>query len=151
MAAFERVRVDILATARDLDKLTDDVCTMRARMRSELDCSDDEHFDLKQGVGGIADIEFMVQYAVLRWANQYPELLAFTDNLRLLEVLVRLELFTTDIGSSLHDAYFAYRAEIHRCALQESDMLVDRSAFSEHRNAVARVWRDTFEHQQRDG
>jgi [glutamine synthetase] adenylyltransferase / [glutamine synthetase]-adenylyl-L-tyrosine phosphorylase len=120
-------------------------------MRTELDRSDGDRFDIKQGVGGITDIEFMVQYAVLRWASLHPELLAFTDNLRLLEGLVRLELFTTDIGTSLHDAYFAYRAEIHRCALQESDMLVDRSAFSEHSDAVARVWQDTFEHHQRDG
>ena len=151
MAAFEQVRVDILSTARDPDKLVDDVRAMRARMRTELDRSDGDRFDIKQGVGGITDIEFMVQYAVLRWASLHPELLAFTDNLRLLEGLVRLELFTTDIGTSLHDAYFAYRAEIHRCALQESDMLVDRSAFSEHSDAVARVWQDTFEHHQRDG
>ncbi|MFT4560705.1 MAG: glutamate-ammonia-ligase adenylyltransferase [Gammaproteobacteria bacterium] len=150
MTAFEQGRVDILSSARDADKLKDDVLTMRSRMRKELDRSDGEQFDVKQGAGGITDIEFMVQYAVLRWANRHPELLTFTDNLRLLEVLVRLELFSTEIGSSLRDAYFAYRAETHRCALQESDVLADRSAFSEHRDAVTRVWHDTFEHHQRD-
>ena len=117
---------------------------MRERMRVELDRSTTSDFDLKQGNGGITDIEFMVQYWVLRWADEHHELLAFTDNLRLLEILAQLGLISSDIGATLHNAYFAYRAEVHRCALQETDVLVSNNSFSTHRGTVAALWQDTL-------
>ena len=43
---------------------------MRQRMRKELDRSDQDHFDLKHGRGGIGDIEFLVQYLVLDEAQR---------------------------------------------------------------------------------
>ena len=118
---------------------------MRERMRQELDRSDEAYFDLKQGVGGITDIEFMVQYAVLRWAPKHHELLAVTDNLRLLEILTRFGLIVAGTGTGLHNAYFAYRAEVHRCALQEVDGLFDMGTSIVHRETVTKFWHKTFE------
>jgi len=63
--AFERVRAATLAQARDAQALADDVGHMRRRMRAELDRSDAARFDLKQGAGGLVDLEFLVQYGVL--------------------------------------------------------------------------------------
>lgn len=145
MAAFTQTRFETLSELRDDKKLRDDITEMRERMRAELDRSDAVSFDLKQGVGGITDIEFMVQYAVLRWAHDHHELLAFTDNLRLLEALTRLGFLSAEAGKTLHDAYFAYRAEIHRCALQEIDGLVDDDQHHEHRAAVTKLWHEIFE------
>lgn len=144
-AEFADVRNETLAQKRDEKKLRADIIEMRERMRSELDRSDANFFDLKQGVGGITDIEFMVQYGVLRWAHDHHELLAFTDNLRLLEVLTRLGFLSAEDGATLHDAYFAYRAELHHCVLQEIDGLVDDAAFNEHRTAVTKLWQETLE------
>ncbi len=143
-AEFDRVRNETLARSRDEQKLRADIIEMRERMRSELDRSDASFFDLKQGVGGITDIEFMVQYGVLRWAHDHHELLAFTDNLRLLEVLTRLGFLSAEGGATLHDAYFAYRAEIHRCVLQEIDGLVSDAAFRKHRTAATKLWQEIF-------
>ena len=145
IAAFAQVRHKTLVQPRDPEKLRHDIVEMRERMRQELDRSDEGYFDLKQGVGGITDIEFMVQYAVLRWAHKHHELLGFTDNLRLLETLTRLGLIATNAGTGLHNAYFAYRAEVHRCALQEVDGLVDMGALTEHRATVTKLWHKTFE------
>ena len=39
---------------------------MRRRMRAELDRSDAARFDLKQGEGGLVDLEFLLQERVLR-------------------------------------------------------------------------------------
>jgi glutamate-ammonia-ligase adenylyltransferase len=144
IAAFARTRADILCQVRDARQLRRDIVEMRERMRPELDDSNAAYFDLKQGLGGITDIEFMVQYWVLRWANEHHELLAFTDNLRLLEVLAQLGLISTDVGATLHDAYFAYRAQVHRCALQETDGLVSNRSFREQRKAVVTVWQNIF-------
>lgn len=143
-AAFEVVRREILARERDPDKLRTDILEMRDRIRLEHDRSDDLFFDLKQGLGGITDIEFMVQYGVLRWANQHNELLEFSDNLRLLEQLTGLGLMPAPMGTVLHDAYFALRAAVHRSALQEIEGLVEDTKFLQHRDAVAAAWREWF-------
>jgi len=75
-AAFEDVRRDILATPRDPAKLHEDVLSMRRRMRAELDRSAGDRFDLKQGAGGLVDLEFLLQWLVLREASTRPALLA---------------------------------------------------------------------------
>lgn len=146
MQAFGELRRTILGQARDAQQLRHDIVEMRTRMRTELDRSDDIYFDLKHGVGAITDIEFMVQYGVLRWANEYPDLLEFTDILRLLEVLTRLELMPAELGKALHDAYFAYRADVHRAALQELDGMVETKKFRQHRATVQKAWSAIFEH-----
>src|SRR5690606_23174264 len=72
---FEAIRREILARPRDPVVLRGEIRDMRERMRKELSRGGPARFDLKQDRGGIADIEFIVQYAVLRWAAEYPELL----------------------------------------------------------------------------
>jgi glutamate-ammonia-ligase adenylyltransferase len=64
---FERIRADTLRNRVRRDQLLDDVLSMRAKMREQLDKSDESQFDLKQGEGGIGDIEFLVQRML--WKN----------------------------------------------------------------------------------
>jgi RNase adaptor protein for sRNA GlmZ degradation len=58
----------------------------------------------------------------------------------LLDLTRDLALMPREDCRVLHDAYFAYRAEVHRCALQEVDGLVDDTSLVTHRSAVAAVW-----------
>ncbi|MEN1957631.1 bifunctional [glutamate--ammonia ligase]-adenylyl-L-tyrosine phosphorylase/[glutamate--ammonia-ligase] adenylyltransferase [Luteimonas changyuni] len=74
-AAFERVRAAALARPRDWPALAADVAGMRARMRAELDRGGGGLFDLKQGEGGLVDLEFLLQALVLGHAAQHPGLL----------------------------------------------------------------------------
>ncbi|MBB6598392.1 bifunctional [glutamate--ammonia ligase]-adenylyl-L-tyrosine phosphorylase/[glutamate--ammonia-ligase] adenylyltransferase [Luteimonas sp. MC1825] len=74
-AAFERVRTAALARPRDPSVLFTDVAAMRARMRAELDRGSAARFDLKQGEGGLVDLEFLLQALVLRDAAARPTLL----------------------------------------------------------------------------
>ncbi len=140
IAGFEALRRRILTVRRDPLKLQQDVRDMREKMRQSLDKSDDAHFDLKQGVGGIADIEFMVQYAVLRWAVDYPDLLDWTDNARLLETLAAHDLLTRQDFENLLAAYWAYRADYHHLSLQKRKGLVDPVQFARQRQQVMAVW-----------
>ena len=144
MAAFDQIRRRVLAAPRDDDDLKRAIVDMRNRMRGELDRSETASFDLKQGIGGITDIEFMVQYAVLRWAYNHPSLLTWTDNLRLLETIADLRLWPKMQCRCLHDAYFAFRADIHRRALQQLDRLVDEGELHDHRDAVTKIWDTVF-------
>ncbi len=142
---FASIREEVLRQTREPAALVADIVDMRKRMRAELDRSDAEHFDLKQGHGGITDIEFMVQYAVLRWANAHPELFAYTDNLRQLEALATSGLWPVSVCRDLHDAYFDYRAAVHHCALQEIEGLVSQSELVDQRQAVQGLWQNIME------
>ena len=137
---FARLRRDILLRGRDGDALREDVRTMRERMRTELGSRRSDRFDLKQDPGGVADIEFMVQYGTLRWASRLGADLDFTDNIRLLDGFGRAGLMPDKDVTLLADAYRAYRGRIHELSLQESEGVVGDDEFVELREAVIAVW-----------
>jgi len=145
IAEFDQVRHNILRQSRDIEGLTADVREMRQRMRSELLTRRQHCFDLKQGVGGITDIEFLVQYLALRWANQYPSIVEHTDNLRILEALVACGCLTNPTATMLADTYLSYRHRVHELNLQRLPHIVDDSEFRESRFQVAQVWQGLFE------
>jgi glutamate-ammonia-ligase adenylyltransferase len=142
MARFAAIRREVLGRARDPEQLSSDVRQMRAKMREALDRSTATEFDLKQGRGGIADIEFMVQYAILRWAHQHPDLLDWSDNLRLLEGLARHALLEGQAAELLANAYQVFRAVYHRNALREAPGLMPDDQLAEERRLVREIWQD---------
>ncbi|MET0062218.1 MAG: hypothetical protein ABW176_07975 [Candidatus Thiodiazotropha endolucinida] len=113
---------------------------MREKMRAGLDKSNPDQFDLKQGTGGIVDIEFMVQYTVLRWAHDYPELLVWTDNIRLLETMSKLGLLNDYAAERMMGIYKVLRAAYHRSALQDLPPLVEIEKLAEERALVREIW-----------
>ena len=137
---FAHLRRDILLRDRDGDTLRDDVRSMRERMRTELGSRGSGRFDLKQDPGGVADIEFMVQYGALRWASRVGADLDFTDNIRLLDGFGRADLMPEEDVTLLADAYRAYRGRIHELSLQESEAVVGNEEFAELREAVVAIW-----------
>jgi glutamate-ammonia-ligase adenylyltransferase len=139
---FRSIRLEVLARERDEDRLRGDVREMREKMRAQLDRSSDGRFDLKQGRGGIADIEFMVQYAVLRWAARHPDLLDWTDNIRLLESLERHGLLPGSAAQQLAHAYRALRREYHCMALRSEPGLIPEQRLGEERAQVRRLWQE---------
>ncbi len=142
---FAEVRRAILRRERDAGKLREDVRTMRAKMRANLDKSRDGRFDLKQGAGGIADIEFIVQYSVLRWSAEYPELTRWTDNVRILETLAALDLLPGTAAADLTEAYKALRAAAHRGALAGEPSIIDDDRLVEERAGVRARWAELIE------
>lgn len=137
---FTNVRREILSQPRDQSDLRKEVIDMRNRMRKELSKEKIGQFDLKQGAGGIVDIEFMVQYGVLAWACEKPELLEYTDNIRLLEGLGLAGLMAKADVDVLSDAYRTFRARLHKMALQEQPGMVDAEEYNELSTAVRRIW-----------
>jgi glutamate-ammonia-ligase adenylyltransferase len=102
-------------------------------------------FNLKQDAGGIVDIEFMVQYAVLAWAWKEPALAKYTDNIRILGALEEAGLLDAESVAHLIDAYKAYRSTGHRLALQRQEAVLhskqgDEPLFVTERQLVGRVW-----------
>ncbi|MEY1660937.1 bifunctional [glutamate--ammonia ligase]-adenylyl-L-tyrosine phosphorylase/[glutamate--ammonia-ligase] adenylyltransferase [Isoalcanivorax beigongshangi] len=143
---FETVRHRVLCQPRDSAALCAEVLDMRDRMVAHLSTpTAPGRFDLKYGAGGIVDIEFMVQYGVLRWAAEYGELTRYTDNIRLLETLAMLELMPARDAGLLREAYLAYRAAAHRMALRNEHPEVDADAYAELREGVRAIWAKWFQ------
>ena len=139
--AFNKIRHDILTQQRDRQRLRNDVCDMRMRMQQKLDKGKGKQFDLKQSRGGIADIEFIVQYGVLAWAHDYSELTKFTDNIRILEQFGVLGLLEQTQAEQLMEAYRQLRAIAHQRALQmQPALLHDSTPLQPHIDAVVAVW-----------
>ena len=139
---FERIRRETLADRVRRDKLRDDVIAMRRRMRKELDRSDKTVFDLKHGGGGIGDIEFLVQYLVLKEANSHPDVIFYSDNIRQLDALVATGLLDSEAGGRLQDVYRAYRLHLHHLAIDGQKALCEVERFSAERDFVAMIWKD---------
>ncbi|SDS63954.1 glutamate-ammonia-ligase adenylyltransferase [Halopseudomonas litoralis] len=149
---FIALRADVLGRERDEEKLRQDVLVMRQKMRDNLATqatrggfdpvafTADAAFDLKQDAGGIVDIEFMVQYAVLAWSCRYPELLLFTDNIRILDGLRDAGLIAGEDVQRLQEAYKAYRAAAHRLALQKQPGKTPGDQFHDYRHDIIRLW-----------
>jgi len=142
IAAFEQIRRQVLSRPREHEFLRNEVREMRQRMQSQLSQGSAELFDVKQDPGGIADIEFMVQYGVLAWAYKYPSLLDFTDNICLLERLAETGCLLVADAMLLADAYRAFRAQVHRLALQEKPALLASDELSRLRAQVLRIWHE---------
>ncbi|MCC8989075.1 MAG: bifunctional [glutamate--ammonia ligase]-adenylyl-L-tyrosine phosphorylase/[glutamate--ammonia-ligase] adenylyltransferase [Candidatus Contendobacter sp.] len=137
---FQSIRREVLQQARDPATLRQEVREMRERMRTELDSSAAEVFDLKQGRGGIADIEFVVQYEVLANACHYPDLLIFTDNIRQLDGLERFRILSVADAARLRNAYRSLRRRIHQLKLQEQPAQIPVTEARDERDSVIRIW-----------
>jgi len=142
--AFESIRREVLVSHVDRAKLKGEVAKMRRRMRDELSLAEAGSFDIKQDPGGIADVEFLVDYWVLAHSGDYPELVEFPDNIRQLEGLARVGLVPDDLCLRLKDAYLALRWRVHELALDEGGRVVPEPELAAVRDFVSGVWRDVF-------
>ena len=138
--AFENLRIHVLIEYVRRDSLRGEVIKMRSRMRAELNKSNAEQFDLKQGVGGLIDIEFLVQYLVLLNAPESPPLLEFSDNIRQLDALRDAAILQAVDTEALADAYRAYRVRMHLLSLAGESRLAGCDEFSDERALVSRLW-----------
>ncbi len=140
---FRRTRNKVLARKRPKHKLQEEVTLMRDRMRKELLKPEAGMFDLKQDIGGMVDIEFLVQYLVLLKSHEYRALLQWTDNVRLIQTLITTGAIDEYTAHILKHAYLIYRAAAHQASLQEKPAQVPREKFSHLRNRVEKIW-NTF-------
>lgn len=115
-AAFEQIRQSVLCQPRDLTKLRKEILDMRQKMHDGHP-NDSDLFDIKHDSGGMVDIEFMVQYLVLAYGYQHPQLTANIGNLALLKLAAELGLVPVDIAEQTRALYRALRQTQHRMRL----------------------------------
>lgn len=116
-ADFEAVRAEVLARPRVPAQVWQDVAAMRARMRAELDRSDAAVFDLKQGEGGLVDLEFLLQALVLAEARHHAPLRDARATRELLDAAHDAGLLAPDRHAALVDAHAVLLARGLACTL----------------------------------
>ncbi len=137
---FEDIRKQVLTQPRNKAELRKEVSNMRERMRKKHLDRKPGIFDLKQGVGGIVDIEFLIQYLVLLNSHKHPQLVKWTDNVRLIGTLAETGIIEDVTAYILRKAYLIYRSVGHRVNLQEKPATVPGNRFSRLRKKVEEIW-----------
>lgn len=144
-AQFEEARIEVLRNAVKRDALKSEVRNMRAKMRDNLSKAKAGQFDIKQDAGGVADLEFLVQYWMLEWADRYPEIVIFSDNIRQLESLASGNLVPQRRVDFLVDTYRRYRERLHRLSLAGHGNVVDATEFVAERKGVVEIWDEVMQ------
>ena len=144
-AVFEDIRATTLCRPRDPQILRTEVAAMRARMHAAQAPHDAREINLKQDPGGMIDVEFMVQYAVLRWAHDHPGLIQHRGNIPLLEALQARGLLDAAPAGLLRDAYRHYLGVEQRLKLMERRPLVAPRELGDFPQRVQALWREWFE------
>jgi glutamate-ammonia-ligase adenylyltransferase len=119
-ASFERIRTEILRLPRELSALKSSILEMRQKMHDGHP-NDTDLFDIKHDSGGMVDIEFMVQFLVLAYASQHPELTANRGNLALLETAAKLGLIEKGLSDAARDLYRELRSRQHQMRLNNNN------------------------------
>ena len=115
--AFDALRAQVLAQPREGGKLVEDVSAMRRKMRAELDRSDAAMLDLKQGEGALVDLEFLLQFLVLRDAGASPGLLVPRATSALLDAALHAGSLDAPTHAALREAHAALLDTGLRCTL----------------------------------
>jgi [glutamine synthetase] adenylyltransferase / [glutamine synthetase]-adenylyl-L-tyrosine phosphorylase len=124
---FKNIRIQSLQAHRDLAQINTDVCAMRKRMRNELDRSAGIRFDLKQGLGGLVDMEFFLQARVLALANADAKVLAAQRSPEILRILEAIGDISTSDSNLLHSHYESLIAHSMVCSLDQRPRIVNES------------------------
>lgn len=136
---FSSIRRQVLMQVRDEQQLKQEVSKMRSKMRKHLDKSNGDYVDIKQAVGGLVDIEFLVQYLVLRYSHQFNDVANYSDNLRILAQLQALAVLDEETYQQLSHCYVELRDLGHRATLQNEVAIIDE-VMSQNMQQIARIY-----------
>lgn len=150
---YMSLRGDILAKPEppqtEHDDLATDVLNMRKKMRQNLDKTDSKLWDIKQGEGGLVDIEFLVQYWALKHSKHLMEhhvtgrRLPF-NNVDWLQLLAKHEIITSEVRDQLINCYRTFRQISNHNALQSQPSLIAVAELKREKGQVLDLWNSTF-------
>ena len=144
---FNEVRAEVLSQQRQIDHFRTEILEMRRKVHAGHPNASGE-FDLKHDAGGMVDIEFMVQFLVLAYSHQYPQLIGNLGNIALLRIAGELGLIQAREAELVGNAYRLLRALQHRLRLDGAEKT--RTAIDQNpemmaaRDAVLELWQKIF-------
>jgi glutamate-ammonia-ligase adenylyltransferase len=143
-ASFEALRREVLCLPRDAEKLHEEVLAMREKMHAGH-VNNSELFDLKHDSGGIVDVEFCMQYLVLRHCHAHPELADNVGNIALLLRAGAAGLVPVELAQAAADAYRELRRQQHAIKLSGAEYArVPLADVASVRDMVRALWRQVM-------
>jgi len=136
---FIDIRQEVLSKPRTLVELKKEITEMREKMRNHLDKSSETQFDIKQGRGGLVDIEFLAQFLVLAYAQETPELMFACDNLGIFKLLLKFNLLEKSEQLLLSNMYQNLRALGHQATMQNSGQIINNKSLT-GQNEITNIW-----------
>ena len=141
---FETLREQVLRQERDPVVLQREVQEMRQKIR-DAHHNRSDRFDLKHDASGMIDIEFIVQFLILRHAAAYPQLTADIGNIALLKLCGELGLIDAALSVQVADAYRTFRKLQHQIRLQGEERARVAAPRIAHEIAVVKqLWAGIF-------
>jgi [glutamine synthetase] adenylyltransferase / [glutamine synthetase]-adenylyl-L-tyrosine phosphorylase len=140
---FDEVRANVMATPRDIAALQTEIAVMRGKMRQGHPVPAGQ-FDVKHSPGGMVDIEFAVQFLVLGYGAQHPELLPNVGNIALLHRAQACGLVPPPVGEQAALAYRVLRQLQHRARLNEEVPHLAQDPNDPHQIAGLALWNALF-------
>ena len=137
---FSNIRNKVLCQERKIEDVRASIIEMRDKMLSASKSDSSSVFNIKKDVGGIVDIEFMVQFLVLSYSHKFPQICKRTDNVRILEDCAEVGLIELEQASILKEIYLKYRKYLHQLNLQLLPETVDLTLFVQERQVVKKYW-----------
>jgi glutamate-ammonia-ligase adenylyltransferase len=141
---FETIRKETLMKKRNTSELLIEIRDMREKIRKAQGLFEPKKFHLKQGRGGIIDIEFIVQYLVLANASRHSEIVTWSDNVRQLEALAQTGILEDRISLFLKQAYLTFRAAVHHLNLQDQPPVSEQAEIQAIGSRVEKIWKSCF-------
>jgi glutamate-ammonia-ligase adenylyltransferase len=142
---FEEIRTEILRLPRDPVVLKNEVVAMRQKMVDAHASNSDSEFGLKHDPGGIIDVEFAVQYLILRHAHEHASLTGNLGNIALLRIAGELGLIDAKLAEAAGNAYREYRRLQHAIRLTANPKArVAKESVASHIEAVRSLWQAVF-------
>ncbi|SEK68142.1 glutamate-ammonia-ligase adenylyltransferase [Colwellia chukchiensis] len=135
-ATFNDIKRRVLMKERDKVSLREDVTKMRLKMRQHLDKSSEGLIDIKQGRGGLVDIEFLVQYLVLAHCAEHPNLSCYSDNINLLKYLANVGVINQTQQQTLETNYCQLRDFGHHATLKNMPAMIAQQTFIDQHSDV---------------
>lgn len=135
---FEALRAEVLARPRDRAVLRAEICDMRQRMRREKP-PPASGFHLKNSAGGLVDLDFILQYAVLAHGHAHPALLQPRSLYGLLSACEESGLLQADTRRPLQAALECFLARAHQSHLNGDGLLLNTAP--EPAAVVQTLWR----------
>ena len=137
---FENIRRKVLSQARNHNDVQAAIIEMRNKMLNANKDKSSVNFNIKKDTGGVIDIEFIVQFLVLNYSKNYPQICEHTDNVRILDACAEVGLVEQQDAEELKRIYLKYRKHLHQLSLKLLPEIVDSKVFTKERDVVQNYW-----------
>lgn len=147
-ASFDQLRTEILTRPRNRAELAREIIAMREKMFATHPPEDS---DVKYARGGVVDVEFIVQYLILAYAGEHPQLLDNYGNIALLDIAADAGLIDKTLAEQSQTAYRFYRQQQHNAKLRDAGKWAVDEQVQAYYGSVKKLWEQVFGEEVRFG